>query len=74
MYLDNFTRPVYEPLDCSLVNLLSLPKVVSSELDPSSSVTGGWEIGCSSAADGPIVLAVCVEVPKRSFYEDLVVV
>ena len=31
--------------------------VVGSELDPSFSVTGGWEIGCSLAADGPIVLA-----------------
>ena len=40
MYLGNVTRPVYEPLDCSLVNLLSLPKVVSSELDPLSSVIG----------------------------------
>ena len=48
--------------------------VVSSELDPSSSVTGVWEIGCSLAADGPIVLTFCVVVPKRSFYEDLVVV
>ena len=32
-----------------------------------------WEIGCSSAASRPIVLLFCVRVPKRSFYEDLVV-
>ena len=69
MYLDNVTRPVYEPLDCALVNLLSLPKVVSSELDP---LVGVWEIGCGSVLDGPIVLAFCVRVAKEFFYEDLV--
>ena len=34
MYLNNVSRPVSKLLGCSLENLLSLSKVVSSELDP----------------------------------------
>ena len=52
--------------------LLLLSWVVSFELDPSSSVTEVWEIGCSSATGHPIILLPCVRVAKMSFYEDLV--
>ena len=58
-------------LGCSLVDLtkFSCPRL-SVELDP---MIGVWEIGCSLAASRPIVLALCVRVPKRLYYEDLVV-
>ena len=46
---------------------------LSVELDPSSLVTGVWEIGFSSAAGHPIVLSPCVRISEMSYYKVYVV-
>ena len=50
---------------------LFLREFVSSELDP---LIGVWGIVCGSVLDHPIGLSSCVELLKRLYYEDLVVV
>ena len=56
------------------VPFLGFSQRLSVELDPSSSVTWVWKIGCSLAASHPICLSSCVELLKRLYYEDLVVI
>ena len=68
----DISRPVSEPLGCSLVKFSSFVQGCERWSVLAGSSDRGVEISCGSAVGCLIILPLCVRVPKRSFYEDLV--